>query len=105
MIEYFAFCGVGRILIYTAQKFPFTRLPIIGKFFRGGELLGQLLECDFCLGVWVFLLLSAGFRFNLLSEWAYIPILSELITAAVTSFLVHLLRIGWQGKFSAIVVE
>lgn len=105
MMDYFVFCVVGRTLIYTGQKFPLNHLPIIGKFFDEGKFLRQLFDCDFCLGVWVFTILSAIFRMNILLEWIYVPVISELITGSVTSFLVHLVRLGWQTKFSVIVVE
>jgi hypothetical protein len=57
------------------------------------------------LGVWVFSILSGLFQFVLFREYLYYPIVSELATGVLVSFIVHLLSIGWFEKFGKIVVE
>jgi hypothetical protein len=34
----------------------------------------------------------------------YVPVLSELVTGGVVSFVVHIFLIGWKEKFNNIVV-
>lgn len=89
-------------MIFFLQKFPFYNLPWIGKSFRRGFLF-DMFSCDLCLGVWVYSILAYIMSVNILDGWfGYIPVLSELITGITTSFVVHLLRIGWQAEYSEI---
>ena len=78
---------------------------IIG-FFKGRskEFLEELFGCDMCLGFWVYLTLALLFQYanvnvNIL-DIPNAPIISALITGAITSFVVHLISIGWRDKFS-----
>ena len=88
----------GKLFIYVLQKFPLTR-DVKYPFLR------ELIECDFCLGTWVFSILSGLFQFVLFREYLYCPVVSELGTGVLVSFIVHLLSIGWINKFGVIVVE
>ena len=97
-IQYVIYAVIGKLFIYTLQKFPLVR-DIKNKFVH------ELIECDYCLGVWVFSILSYLFHLVLFREYIYFPIISELATGVITSFLVHLINIGWREKFGTIVVE
>jgi hypothetical protein len=66
------------------------------------KFLGELVSCDLCLGVWVYWFFALIFGVNLFYELGYIPILSELLTGAATSFVVHVFSIGWMDKFGVI---
>jgi hypothetical protein len=90
------FCLIGKSLIYTAQNFPpLQKIKI--EFWSG------LLNCGFCLGVWVFTILSACMRWSLFGF--YVPVISELATGIIVSLVVHLISIGWQEKFGTIRIE
>lgn len=41
----------------------------------------------------------------LFSEIFYLPIASHIITGGITSFLVHLIYLGWKSKFDILVIE
>jgi hypothetical protein len=97
-VQFFFYAVVGKLFIYTLQKFPLLR-DVKNKFIR------ELLDCDYCLGVWVFSILSWLFQFTLFREYIYCPFISELATGVIISFLVHLINIGWREKFGVIVVE
>ena len=98
--DWLVFLVVGRILVYLFQQFP---LP---KFIDKFALIRKLHECDLCAGVWVFGILSFFMALSLLEVFgfAYIPIISELITGGVTSFVVHIFLIGFREKFNDVVV-
>jgi hypothetical protein len=99
VFERFLFYAViGKLFIYTLQKFPLIR-NIKNQFFR------DLFDCDFCLGVWIFSILAGLFQFVLFKHLFYFPVVSEIATGVFTSFLVHLISIGWINKFGVIVVE
>ena len=98
MIDYFIFALVGRILLYFIQEFPLTSF-----LSKKWEFLRKLFSCDLCLGVWVYFFIAFPFKINLF-DWYFVG-LSELIVAAVTSFLVHLAKLGWDSKFREIRIE
>lgn len=91
---------VGKILIYLWQQFP---LP---SFLEKHKTVEKLHICDLCAGVWIFGILSYFLGLSLLKvfEFGYVPVISELITGAVISFVVHIFSIGWKEKFSNVVV-
>jgi hypothetical protein len=90
---------VGKLLIYLGQHFPPLSESRLG-FVR------RLFECDLCLGVWVYSVLSWGFSMYLFNDIApYIPLLSELVTGSVTSFFMYLLSIGYRERFVTIELE
>lgn len=85
-IEFLVLVLVGKLLIYLICK--------VGRF-----------ECDLCLGVWVYSILSGLFQIRLLEDvYWYVPLVSELITGCVTSYLVHLLTIGFREKHLPVIV-
>jgi len=97
MLDWFIFGCLGRLVIYLAQGFP--KRP-------KGEFWDELFECDLCLGVWVYSILALIFKIDIFTEYfGYASIVGMLLTGMVTSFIVHLLKIGWNEKFSIIVME
>jgi putative flippase GtrA len=83
---------------------------IIG-FFKGRskEFLEELFGCDMCLGFWVYLTLALLFQYanvdvNIL-DIPNAPIISAIITGAITSFVVHLISIGWRDKFGVYEIK
>lgn len=105
MTQIVAYALIGRLTIYLLQKFPKHSLPIIGKLFREGKFLDELFSCDLCLGVWIYAGLAFIMNMNMVGEYFYIPILSEFITGAIMSFIMHLISVGWEARFSNIIIE
>jgi hypothetical protein len=101
MTDYFTYCVVGRILIYIIQKASLSYLPLI-KSDKWKGFLTQLFGCDLCLGVWIYTLLAWFLNVNVLYEYVYVPVISEIITGMITSFLVWLVRNGWSSQFQIV---
>lgn len=100
ILVYTVFCLVGKLLMYFARKFP--PIQYISKKIKFD------LDCNLCLGFWTYLLLSFVFHIDVmdgLENYSYIPVFSEVITAAFTSFVMHLVVIGWNDIFSIIEVK
>lgn len=91
-IQFLVFVVVGRLLIYLLQVAT-SNVKI------------KLLRCDLCLGVWVYAMLSGLFQIRLLEDvYFYVPVVSEIITGGVISYLVHLLIIGFREKHLPVIV-
>jgi len=94
MIRWLAiYLVLGRLFIWAVQTSGPSK-----RIWRLHPLLTELGECDFCLGFWIYLALGWAMKINLLAP-DYIPVLSEVGTAIVASFMVHLVRLGWVMKF------
>ena len=102
MTHFVIYALVGKIIIFLLQKFPKHSLPFIGKLFREGKFLGELFDCDLCLGFWIYSGLAFLLDVNIIGE---VPILSEFITGAITTFIVHIFSVGWNSKFQNIIIE
>lgn len=100
MIKIIIYAGLGKLLIYLAQIFPFQKIVIIGKLWQSNKFLGELFACDLCLGVWIYFFLALLMKVNFFEELCSIPIIFEFFTGASMSFIMHLLTIGWRDKFS-----
>ena len=96
-VEFVIFLGVGKLIIYILQKFLSDNIS--GKF------VNNLVSCDLCLGVWIYTSLATIYKINILSDvFPYIPILSQVIIGCVSSFVMHLLTLGWKSKFEVVVI-
>jgi hypothetical protein len=103
MIFYIFYAGLGKLFIFLIQKSPYVKL-IIGLFKgRSKAFLEELFGCDLCLGFWVYLILALVLQYANIDvnvvDIQYAPIISAIITGAITSFVVHLISIGWRDKF------
>lgn len=99
-MNWVAFLLIGKIMIFLWQSFPLpTKLENI-------QVIHKLHSCDLCSGVWLFGLLSYFMGLSLLTMlgFSYIPVVSELVTGGVVSFVVHIFSIGWKDKFSSELV-
>ena len=88
------FLLIGKLIMFLARKSP---------YFQWGDFLKALLDCELCLGVWVYFLLALVFHLNLFSD--YVPLLSESITGSVMSFVMWLLTEGWNAKFRELHID
>jgi len=97
MIEYFWYLAVGRLWMYLIRKFP----PAV-RLLNKNKDTKELLNCDVCLGVWVYTILakimeiSIGYNENV---FAY------LVVGTVSSFLMYLIKTGWDQLFREIVIN
>jgi len=57
------------------------------------------------LGFWVYTGLAFITNVNVAEEWVNIPIVSQFITGAVVSFIMHLISAGWEANYKNIVIE
>jgi hypothetical protein len=88
--------------MFFLQKFPFSKVGIIGKFFREGEFFGDLVKCPLCLGVWVYTVLSALSGIVVLNMLVGVD---QIVTGMVSSLVMHLICVGWQTEFAVIEVN
>jgi len=95
--ELILFLAVGRLLIYLLQHFP----PAAWLAQRLGQ--KKFYSCDLCLGVWAYFGLAALLQFSFFDTVS--SGLDFFLTGCVSSFIVHLLAIGWQIKFQEIVIR
>ena len=93
--DYFIFLGLGKVAIFFLQTFPPLK-KIKWKFLR------EMLECDLCTGFWVYTILCFTFNVNLTPEF---PVVSQVLTGAFSSLLMHIISIGWKEKWSVIHIS
>ncbi len=88
-----AFAVVGRLLIWLwMTSGPTTRI------WKHSAFLTEMAECDFCTGCWVYAALAFLFHQNWIDP-VYVPIVSELVTGILASFVAHLASLGWRTKW------
>ena len=97
MRDYIIYLGIGKLFVYLLQKSPIPRLLPEG-------LLRELVECDLCLGFWVYLFLGVMLDQDI-DEEIKNRIVSKLATAGASTFIMHLLSVGWQEKFQNYIFE
>lgn len=100
MLDWLIYLAAGKLAIFFFQSFPLpTRLeenPFIGKLHR----------CGLCFGVYAFTFLAWFLKIDALSDlgfW-YVPIVSEIITGMISSFVVHLFSLGWNAQFNQAII-
>lgn len=84
---------IGRILIWALST-----TPLFDDVRGGHPKIQELLNCDFCLGFWVYSFLAVVFDLHLdeKRQVRMYPLIGLL-----TSFVMHLFTIGWKEKFDA----
>lgn len=97
------YAAIGKLIIFTLQRFPFSHVAFIGKLFTGDRFFAKLFGCDFCLGFWVFTALAPLFGANLVEQF-YVPIVSWAITGVIMSFIVHVFSNGWKALYNVTVI-
>ena len=87
----------GRLLIWLIQTNGLSK-PIWALH----PTLSELGECDLCLGFWGFLamaILADKPLFEFWPRW-----FDYVVQAAISTFVVHLTRLGWHSKFGVTVI-
>lgn len=70
--------------------------------------IAKLHICDLCAGVWIYGVLSFFMGLDLLEVlgFSYVPLISELVTGGMVSFVVHVFTLGWKEKFrNTLIIE
>ncbi len=102
------FAIIGRLLVWTIQtSTPTLAIKQLLKWVTIGaadDFWDDLWKCDFCMGFWVFLPLTIMFEINIL-EPLYFVGFSEIVTALMASFVVHLANLGWKSKWGYETLE
>jgi hypothetical protein len=101
MLSWIIFAAIGKLLIYFWMKFPLPQALENTRFFGG------LHKCGLCSGFWAFTALAALLKIDLLTLWFgfhYIPVVSEVITGATSSYVVHLLSLGFAEQHLNVTV-
>lgn len=97
-ISFIVYVVVGKLLIFLGGKFPYF---VNSKI----EFIRKLFSCDLCLGCWVYFVLAVFLQVKLFDDvYVYVPFVSEIITGCATSFVVHLISIGWRERFSTVII-
>jgi hypothetical protein len=97
VIDFLMFAGVGKLLMYLLKKFPPT-VDIAKK----NKYTLRLLECDLCLGVWIYAALSFLVNYTVYFNG---NLFGYFLTGCITSFLVWIFSTGWDDHFRNIVVK
>lgn len=97
------YAAIGKLIIFTLQKFPFSHLPRIGELFTGDRFFVRLFSCDFCLGFWVFTFLAPIMGANLVEQVRFI-VVAWVITGVIMSFIVHVFSNGWKALYNVTVI-
>lgn len=98
-VSWIAWGLLGKLLMYVFRKQP------LSKRLRQNKTMEELISCDLCLGVWVYSILFGIFRQDFLQGYiTYLPVVSELISGIVTSFVAYLVTSGWKANFEVIQI-
>lgn len=100
-ISYLLYVLIGKLIIYFGMKFP----PLANS---RNNFVKQLFSCDECLGLWVYSLLAVVIipREGYIEEMTtHIRVLDSLFIGMLTTFLVHLISVGWREKFSVYEIK
>ena len=98
MTEFFHYAVTGKLFIFLLRKFPPFR-SFMGKW----EFSKELMDCDLCLGFWVYLALSPFFKIEI--ETIDNKLVRNVSLAGVTSFIMFLISSGWRENFEILVIE
>lgn len=97
ILHWIEVAALSVLVMFTLRSFPpYEWLRRKVKF------IDLVSECDFCMGVWVDTFLLWLFGIEVVQT---VPVLSQLLSGVVTSFLVWLAIIGWKNKFGVFEVK
>lgn len=94
---YLLFLVTGRLLIFFGNKFI--------KDNTENKFINKLFSCNLCSGFWIYSILSGLTGYYVFYDWSpYIPVISEILAGAFSSYLVHLVENGWRALHEVIIV-
>jgi len=97
IVEYFLYLAVGRLFIYLLRLFPLA-VRILEK----NKDTEKLLNCDLCIGVWIYTFLAWTMNIHIIQ---HSNVISYLVTGSVSSFIMYLLKRGWDQEFREYVIK
>lgn len=92
LTTYFLYLGTGRLLTWFLQANGLMQ-PIWALHPR----LSELGECDLCAGFWIYLGLALQEPEKPFGRYPWL--VEAVILAAISTFLAHIIRLGWSMKF------
>ena len=95
ILRYFVFAALGKLLMMFIRKFP----PAV----RIAERIHFPIDCDLCLGWWVYTVSSFAFPVQMMDS--YTPIINELIQGSVTAWVAYVFTAGWHSTYSVYEVK
>lgn len=91
---------MGRLIMFFLRKFPLTAWIKDKSMY-----IKELIECDFCLGMWVYIALSFLFDLDMYKDvFVGMTIANIIMTGITLSFLVTVFSDGWRARFEIIKV-
>ena len=102
MLEWLTYAVLGKLLIHLWQLFP---IPEPKKTYIS-QFIYKLHLCDLCSGVWIYSIIALMFGIDIIqAEFGHtVHIAGEILTSAITSFVVHIFSVGWKFKYEVIVI-
>ena len=100
MLNWLIFAVVGRLLILLGMRF---HLP---ERIEKIQWIALLHGCSLCMGMWIYSGLAYFMKIDMLTEFHfwYVPVISELVTGAFTTFVVWIFEAGYRERFLNITV-
>ena len=99
MFDYALYAIAGRILIYLLQTNGITQE--LKRYTSEDGLLREFIECDLCVGFWVYLFLAFTLKKTIeIGVWP--RFVENIVLAGTTTLVIHLFRLGWNQKFAII---
>jgi len=101
MLHWILFAVLGRLLIYLWMK------VVLPEWLQKINFISTLHECSLCSGVWLFTALAFFMKVDVLTSWfefQHIAIIGEIITGALTSYLVWIFTIGFKEAHLTVTV-
>ena len=98
--KWILFLAIGKVIIHAWQRFP---LP---KFLTKYSWFVKLHDCSLCSGTWIYTILSLFLGVDLLSTliFTYVPIVSEVVTGILISWVVYIFTLGWKSAYEVVIV-
>jgi hypothetical protein len=104
LTSFVVYCLVFKTVLWVGQKASKSYLPLI-KHDKLRGFLEQLVSCELCFGTWIYTLGAFLLHINVLYEYGYVPVINEMITGIVTSFILWVFTAGWNSKFQIVWID
>ena len=99
MIDFLVYALSGKLLLFLSKRFPPVKTILYKK-----EFFAELYDCNLCYGFWVYLFLSFFFK-NINVEQIKNKYVGQIVVAGFTTFIIHLISIGWDEIFGKVVID
>jgi len=98
VLDWMVVAVLGRLLV-----FMFHKSPLSGWLYSKSSVLEKIFTCGFCANFWFYLLVISFLRINL-TNFTYIPVLTEVFGAVLTAFVVWMFETGYTARFGTISI-